>query len=347
MSYTIEVYRGRQEVERNLGRFALYVMFYPQLVAGPIERPQNLLWQFKAEHRFDYERARAGLQLMAWGFFKKVAIADPLARVVNAVYGDTTLYSGTAILAATYLFAIQIYCDFSGYSDIAIGAAQVMGFDLMRNFARPYFSQSISEFWRRWHISLSTWFRDYVYFPLGGNRASGFRRLFNLMAVFTLSGLWHGANWTFVFWGALNGAYLVGSTVFAGARRSFIRVSGLDRMPLLVGAWNRVLTFHLILISWVFFRASSLTGAAGALRAMVTNRPGRGLVFENSGGRPAIVLSLAALIVCEMLQSRLNLRAFIGSRPVFIRWPVYVASVVVLLLLGDFTAEQRFIYFQF
>jgi alginate O-acetyltransferase complex protein AlgI len=347
MSYTIEVYRGRQEVERNLGRFALYVMFYPQLVAGPIERPQNLLWQFKAEHRFDYQRAKAGLQLMAWGLFKKVAIADPLARIVNAVYGATALYSGTAILVATYLFAIQIYCDFSGYSDIAIGAAQVMGFSLMRNFARPYFSQSISEFWRRWHISLSTWFRDYVYFPLGGNRAPGPRRYFNLMTVFTLSGLWHGANWTFVFWGALNGAYLVGSTVFAGARQSLIRWSGLERMPVLVGAWNRVMTFHLILISWVFFRASSLTQATDVLQAIVSNRPGRGLVFENSGGRLEIFLALAVLVVCEILQSRLSLRAFIATKPAIIRWPVYVASVVAFLLLGDFTAEQQFIYFQF
>ena len=347
MSYTIEVYRGRQEVERNLARFALYVMFYPQLVAGPIERPQNLLPQFKVEHTFDYERAKAGLQLMAWGLFKKVAIADPLAQAVNLVYGDTALYSGTALLVATYLFAVQIYCDFSGYSDIAIGAAQVMGFRLMRNFDRPYFSQSISEFWRRWHISLSTWFRDYVYLPLGGNRVSAPRRLFNLMAVFTLSGLWHGANWTFVFWGALNGAYLVGSTVFAGARRSLVSWSGVDRVPLLHATLNRVWTFHLIVISWIFFRASSLTDAIGVLHAIVTNRPGRSAVFENPGGKTVIVLILATLMVCEMLQSRLNLREFIASRPAIVRWPVYVASVFALLLLGDFTSKQQFIYFQF
>ncbi len=347
MSYTIEVYRGHQAVEKNLGRFALYVMFYPQLVAGPIERPQNLLAQFNIEQTFSYERAKSGIQLMAWGFFKKLAVADPLARAVNGVYGDTTLASGTAILAATYLFAIQIYCDFSGYSDIAIGAAQVMGFRLMKNFDRPYFSQSVSEFWRRWHISLSTWFRDYVYLPLGGNRASPRRRVFNLMAVFTLSGLWHGANWTFVLWGALNGAYLVGSTLSSGARRSLVGLSGLERVPHLHGIVKRLLTFHLILVSWVFFRASSLTQAMAALHAVVTNRPGRSLSLDNSGGTTAVVLAVALLIVCEVIQSRINIRAFIASRPVVVRWPLYVASLVILLLLGDFASEQRFIYFQF
>jgi D-alanyl-lipoteichoic acid acyltransferase DltB (MBOAT superfamily) len=347
MSYTIEVYRRHQEVERNLPRFALYVMFYPQLVAGPIERPQNLLPQFKTEHTFDYERVKDGLQLMAWGFFKKLAVADPLARTVNVVYGDVAAHSGQALLIATYLFAIQIYCDFSGYSDIAIGAAQIMGFRLMRNFDRPYFSQSISEFWRRWHISLSTWFRDYVYLPLGGSRTSSGRRIFNLLAVFTLSGLWHGANWTFVFWGALNGIYLVGSIISSGARQFLLALSGLDRIPSLHRVFRVTLTFHLILISWVFFRASSLTDAMVALYAMATNRAGRGALFENTGGKTAVVLALGLLFVCEVAQSRLNLRAFVARRPAIIRWPVYVASLIMLLLLGDFTSEQRFIYFQF
>jgi D-alanyl-lipoteichoic acid acyltransferase DltB (MBOAT superfamily) len=347
MSYTIEVYRGHQEVERNLGRFALYVMFYPQLVAGPIERPQNLLEQLKVEHTFEYERVKSGLQLMAWGLFKKVAVADRLARGVNLVYGDTASYSGTAILIATYMFAIQIYCDFSGYSDIAIGSAQVMGFRLMKNFDRPYFSQSISEFWRRWHISLSTWFRDYVYFPLGGNRASGRRRIFNLLAVFTLSGLWHGANWTFVIWGALNGVYLVASILSASVRQSLVKLSGIGRAPFLHSMLRRLVTFHLILLSWVFFRAASLNDAMVALHGIVTNRPGRELSLESLGGRTMVLMAVGALVTCELFQSRVSIRAYISGMPAVQRWPAYVAMVVILLMLGDFASEQRFIYFQF
>jgi D-alanyl-lipoteichoic acid acyltransferase DltB (MBOAT superfamily) len=347
MSYTIEVYRGHQEVERNIARFALYVMFYPQLVAGPIERPQHLLEQLKVEHRFDYERVKSGLQLMAWGLFKKVAIADRLAQAVNAVYGDATQYSGAAILVATYFFALQIYCDFSGYSDIAIGSAQVMGFRLMRNFDRPYFSQSISEFWRRWHISLSSWFRDYVYVPLGGSRRSGWRRAFNLMVVFTLSGLWHGANWTFVIWGALNGVYLVASIVSARARRSMVRLSGLDRLPQLHSMLRRVLTFHLILLSWVFFRAQSVGDAGTMLHAVLTNRPGLGIAFDSIGGRTMVVMAVGLLLVFELLQSRTSIRAFISSKPWPVRWPAYMALIVLLLLLGDFASQQQFIYYQF
>jgi D-alanyl-lipoteichoic acid acyltransferase DltB (MBOAT superfamily) len=347
MSYTIEVYRGRQPIERNLWRFALYVMFFPQLVAGPIERPQSLLEQLKVEHRFDYDSVKAGLQLMAWGFFKKLAIADRLAVGANAVYDQPGAYSGPAILMATYLFALQIYCDFSGYSDIAIGAAQVMGFRLMRNFDRPYFSQSISEFWRRWHVSLSTWFRDYVYYPLGGSRASGLRHAFNLLTVFTLSGLWHGANWTFVIWGALNGLYLIASIVSAPVRASLVRLSGLDRLPLLHSTFRRLVTFHLILASWVFFRAVSVRDALSSLHAVFTNRAGRALTFDSMGGRTVVVMAVASLIVCEVLQSTGSLRGFVSTTTWAIRWPAYVAFILMILLLGDFTSEQQFIYFQF
>ncbi|MCL4170841.1 UNVERIFIED_CONTAM: hypothetical protein GTU68_036387, partial [Idotea baltica] len=195
MSYTIEVYRGRVPAEHNIFRYALYVMFYPQLVAGPIERPQNVIHQFYEEHKFDYQRVISGLRLMLWGMFKKVVIADRLAVFVDLVYDNPNAYSGFPIIVATVFFGIQIFCDFSGYTDIGLGAARVMGFDLMKNFDRPYFSKSISEFWRRWHISLSSWFKDYVYIPLGGNRVSESRRYFNLFLVFMISGLWHGASW--------------------------------------------------------------------------------------------------------------------------------------------------------
>ena len=216
MSYTIEVYRRHQKAERHFGIFALYVLFYPQLVAGPIERPQNILPQFHQKQYFDYNRVVSGLQLMAWGLFKKVVIADRLALLVNEVYNTPTHYQGLPLLVATVFFSVQIYCDFAGYSDIALGSARVMGFDLMTNFSRPYFSRSLPEFWRRWHISLSTWFKDYVYLPLGGNRVALPRACFNLFFVFIISGLWHGASWTFIIWGALHGAYLVGELLTIG-----------------------------------------------------------------------------------------------------------------------------------
>ena len=207
MSYTIEVYRGHQKAERHFGIYSLYVMFYPQLVAGPIERPQNLLHQFREKYDFDYDRVVGGLKLILWGFVKKLVIADRLAIYVNAVYNNPEQHNGMTFIVATIFFAIQIYCDFSGYSDIAIGAAKVMGFKLMTNFNRPYFARNISEFWKRWHISLSTWFKDYLYISLGGNRVSIPRWYFNLMLVFIISGLWHGANWTYIIWGAWNGFY--------------------------------------------------------------------------------------------------------------------------------------------
>jgi alginate O-acetyltransferase complex protein AlgI len=209
LSYSIEVYRGNQKPERHLGIFALYVSFFPQLVAGPIERSTRLLPQFWVQHGFDASRAASGFRLILWGFFKKIVIADRLAIYVNDVYGNPGAQDGLTLLVATYFFAFQIYCDFSAYSDIAIGSARIMGYDLMQNFRRPYFARSIQEFWQRWHISLSTWFRDYVYIPLGGNRVPKWRWYVNLMAVFLVSGLWHGAAWTFVVWGALHGGYLI------------------------------------------------------------------------------------------------------------------------------------------
>ncbi len=209
LSYTIDVYNGKTPVQNHLGIFAVYVSFFPQLVAGPIERSRHLLPQFYVEHKFSYDRIKYGLQQMLWGFFKKVVIADRLAIVVDGVYNNLDDYSGISLLIATIFFAFQIYCDFSGYSDIAIGSARVMGFELIDNFKRPYFSKSISEFWRRWHISLSTWFRDYLYIPLGGNRVVKWRWYYNLFITFLVSGFWHGANWTFLVWGGLHGAYLI------------------------------------------------------------------------------------------------------------------------------------------
>ena len=259
MSYTIEVYRGNQKAEKNFGIYALYVMFYPQLVAGPIERPQNLLHQFYEKHAFDYERVVNGLKLMLWGFFKKLVIADRLALYVGAVYNNPTHHTGLSFIVATIFFAFQIYCDFSGYSDIAIGAAKIMGFKLMTNFNRPYFAKNISEFWQRWHISLSTWFRDYLYIPLGGRRVSIPRWYFNLFFVFLVSGLWHGANWTFIIWGALNGFYLVFAIVSKGIRDRITHLVGLNRLPNINRALQIAITFMLVCFAWIFFRANSIS----------------------------------------------------------------------------------------
>ena len=261
MSYTIEVYRGRVAPERNLLTYALYVMFYPQLVAGPIERPQHLLPQLSCTQPFDYGRVVAGLRLMAWGLFKKVVIADRIAIYVTAVYGAPEAYQGLPLLLATYLFAMQIYCDFSGYSDIAIGAARVMGIDLMQNFNRPYAARSIPEFWRRWHISLSTWFRDYVYIPLGGNRLPAGRHVALLLLVFAISGFWHGAAWGFVAWGVLHGLYMVASMATRTLRGRVAAAIGLPDAHPLRRALQTVVTFHLVAFAWIFFRADSFEDA--------------------------------------------------------------------------------------
>ncbi|HTK49942.1 MAG TPA: MBOAT family protein [Gemmatimonadaceae bacterium] len=363
LSYVIEVYAGRQEAERDFGRYALYVMFYPQLVAGPIERPQNLLHQFREEHRFDYDRVVAGLQLMAWGFVKKVVVADRLADLVNRVYDAPRAYTGIPLWTATIAFAFQIYCDFSGYSDIAIGSAQVMGFSLMRNFDRPYAARSISEFWRRWHVSLSTWFRDYVYVPLGGNRVARSRWYANLLVTFLVSGLWHGARWTFVVWGALHGAYLVAGLASAGVRARVRDAIGLARSPAILAAWQTSATFALVTLGWVFFRAGSLADAWYVLSHLGTGVPAqltalaahdaaavREIVFL--GFEPTRVViaatAVAALLAVERWQgaSTTPLRARLAALHTPFRWAAYAGAVLTIMTLGVFH-NARFIYFQF
>jgi D-alanyl-lipoteichoic acid acyltransferase DltB (MBOAT superfamily) len=269
LSYVIEVYRGKQAPRRHFGVYALYVMFYPQLVAGPIERPQNLLHQFDEEHVFDADRAMHGLTRIAYGLFKKIVVADRLALYVNQVFKDPAGSSTLPVALAVYFFALQIYCDFSGYSDIAVGCAEVMGFRLMENFERPYLAASIAEFWRRWHRSLSTWLRDYVYFPLGGSRVVPRRRYFNVMLTFLLSGLWHGANWTFLAWGALHGAFTVVETVTAAPRDRLAGALFPGRLAIVRRGLAVAATFLLVDFAWIFFRASSLREAFAVIRALL------------------------------------------------------------------------------
>jgi alginate O-acetyltransferase complex protein AlgI len=362
MSYTIEVYRGRQPAERHFGIYALYVMFYPQLVAGPIERPQNLLHQFREYHAFDYDRVTSGLKLMAWGLFKKAVIADRLAWVVNLVYGEPTRFDGPVLAVATVFFAFQIYYDFSGYSDIAIGSARVMGFRLRQNFDSPYQSRSTAEFWRRWHMSLSSWFKDYVFRPLRDAlavRSDGdVRRNYATYAVavgvtFLLSGLWHGANWTFVVWGALNGAYLILSGPTRPLRERLRALLGLTHHPIADRAVKTGATFALITFTWIFFRARSLHEAEVICRGLLS---GWGAVLSPAGfaaafggiGLTVAAAGVAGAVFVEMvqvLQRRLDVPALVNGLPWWTRWSLYYAGMASLYFL--YANEGQFIYFQF
>lgn len=351
LSYSIDVYRGRRKPERHLGIFALYVAFFPQLVAGPIERSERLLPQFHQQHAFSYDRLRMGLLLIGAGFFQKLVIADQVAPYVDAVYGNLGYYSSGTAVFATFLFAYQIFCDFAGYSSIAIGTAQIMGYDLMTNFRRPYFASSIPDFWRRWHISLSTWFRDYLYIPLGGNRVSRWRHYVNLMLVFTVSGLWHGANWTFAAWGALHGSYMV-ATLLIGRR---LHVEARTRA---VAAIYRVVqslvTFALVLTAWVFFRAQTIGDAMGILIDSGQDLlAGNFSMLVKGPGLPMheihLTVALWAIVAMEaahIFQTRWHLRETILRLPLPIRWTIYYVLLFSILVFG-IVDGMEFIYFQF
>lgn len=354
MSYTFEVYYGRQKAERHFGIYALYVMFYPQLVAGPIERPQNILHQFHEKKYFDYDRFASGMGLMVWGLFKKVVIADNFAGLVNLAYSDPENKSGLTLLLASYFFALQIYCDFSGYSDMAIGAARVMGYDLMENFRTPYVAGSIKEFWSRWHISLSTWFRDYLYIPLGGNRVSKQRWMFNLFLVFLISGIWHGANWTYVIWGALHGIYLM----IAILKDDFFAKNPLpERLEKskILNAWNVLLTFHLATFAWIFFRAESTSDAFTILKN-IGNISINGTTFKESiflfadnpknFGHIIFLIALGfAFLALDPIMDKVAKRRTVLPHP-FLRYGLYATIVACIVLIGYF-GEVSFIYFQF
>lgn len=356
MSYTIEVYRGKQPAERHLGIYALYVMFYPQLVAGPIERPQNMIHQFYEVKRFNYENMRQGLILMAWGLFKKVVIADRLALFVNNVYGNPFEYKGLPLIIGTVFFAFQIFCDFSGYSDIAIGSARCMGYNLMTNFDRPYMAVSISEFWRRWHISLSTWFRDYVYIPLGGSRVSRPRWYLNIFVVFLLSGIWHGANWTFVAWGLLHGAYLVTERELSGTFSRFSMAKGW--LAVLV---KRLLVFSLVTLAWIFFRAQNLThafyilgnffrGLGAQVKQVITNEHFSRIrllyLHQQSAEFLIAIFFLLVLTAIHFRQKNKNFEDWLIGKSGLFRWSFYYGMVISFVCFGIFNRSE-FIYFQF
>ena len=353
MSYTIEVYRRHQKAEKHFGIYSLYVMFFPQLVAGPIERPQNLLHQFTEKYDFDYNRVVSGLRLMAWGLFKKVVIADRLAIVVDTVYNNPQQHNSLGLIIATVFFTFQIFCDFSGYSDMAIGAARIMGFKLMTNFDKPYQSNSIHEFWKRWHISLSTWFKDYLYITLGGNRVTIPRWYLNLFIVFLISGLWHGANWTFIIWGALHGFYLVFELFTKNFREKFNNLFHLNKIPFL----SFLTTFLFVAFAWIFFRANGVRSAFYIAKHIFTGIPdlmhnifNHQPIFDNLGlSRNDLILSVLLIILLESVhyvQRKVVISQVFIHKSTFFRWVIYCILIIFIIFFGVFE-ERQFIYFQF
>lgn len=335
ISYLVEVSKGKQKAEKDFFTFALYVLFFPKLVAGPIERPQHLLPQLKKPHYFDQIQFTSGLRLMLWGYFQKIVIADRIALFVNPVYNNPQGYSGLSLIFATLFFAFQIYCDFAGYTNIARGAAKTLGINLVVNFNKPYLASSVQDFWRRWHISLSSWFRDYLYIPLGGNRISFLRTCINILVVFALTGLWHGANWTFILWGLLHGIYICLELIL---KKTKIKIFGF-----LV----TLFTFSSVCFMWIFFRASSLRDAIYIISHLFSfdNQKFEGLFSKYNKNDFLISVSLIIFLVfIENYYERI--RGFRLLRYSYVRFGIYYLAIFSILLLGVFS-ESKFIYFQF
>jgi alginate O-acetyltransferase complex protein AlgI len=348
LSYTIDVYWGKKEPEKHLGIFALYVAFFPQLVAGPIERSTALLPQFYNKVRFEYTRIRDGFVLIVWGLFKKVVIADRLAEYANIVYNHPHDYSGMHHILATFFFSFQIYCDFSGYSDIAIGSAMILGINLMVNFRRPYFAQSIREYWQRWHISLSTWFRDYVYIPLGGNRTVKWKWYYNLFITFALSGLWHGANWTYVLWGSLNGIYIILAFITAKWRDSIALKLGLSEKSKIRHLVNIFWTFSLVSAGWFLFRANSLDETFVIVQKVldVGSYSFNLQLYHFPADFYLSFVLIGLLVIIEIGEEKFNLVHKLSLQPRSFKWVVMVGAVFTIFILGKWNGTD-FLYFQF
>ena len=358
LSYTMDLYRKEIPAEKNFFRYALFVSFFPQLVAGPIERSKNLLTQLAKTHAFDYRRMTEGLLIMLWGYFQKLVLADRIAVVVDTVYGNAAQYPGCYLLLASVLFAVQIYCDFGGYSLIAIGAAKIMGFHLMDNFDCPYFATSVAEFWRRWHISLTSWVRDYLYIPLGGNRKGTFRKYCNILLVFSVSGLWHGAQWTFVVWGGLNGIFQILGASTKALREAFYKKLSLHTDSIGHFCLRIVCTFLLVDLAWIFFRADSMQQAFFVIKSILTvHNPwifldGSVYTLGLSQRQFWLMLFAIALLIAGDVCRYRNVRviALILKQDLWCRWLIYIVSLLFLLIFGIWGAgydAQTFVYFQF
>lgn len=344
LAYTIDVYRGKKKAEKHLGYFALYVIFFPQLVAGPIERASRLLRQFFIRIKFQSSNIYTGLRYILWGALKKIVIADHLSLYVNNIYNNVHSHHGCDFLIATVLFAFQIYCDFSGYSDIAVGSARLLGYDLMQNFNYPYFSTSIRQFWQRWHISLTTWFRDYLYIPLGGNRVSAIREDINIFIVFMLSGLWHGASWTFILWGFLHALYFLGYKLISRVRYATPQLVSTIFEPMKV-----LLCFTLVNFAWIFFRANSVHDLAYILRSIsqISSLSLNNVHLKCNGFNLIFAIaSVVTLLVIEWSQYRFKVLDKFLTLHWMLRLHVYLFAVILILLYCE-NSGQDFVYFQF
>lgn len=353
LSYTLDVYRGNIKAEKNFARYALFVSFFPQLVAGPIERSKNLLTQINniQNNKFDFPKVRSGLCLMLWGFFLKLIIADRAAIFVDNIFNSYDKYGFVELSVAAVLFAFQILCDFNGYSIIAKGSAQVLGIELMDNFRQPYLATTISDFWRRWHISLTSWFTDYLYIPLGGNRKGNARKLFNTMLVFLVSGLWHGASWHYVVWGGLHGIYQNINfifTVLKNKHRSEKRKQTFSsKMIKMLG------TFLITDIAWVFFRANSCGDAFGYFKQMLVSVQNKSLLalgLEWYDWLILLVALLIMLIVDVLHENNIRIRQWLFQKRIWFRWIIYLSAIWIIILFGIYGVEydaSQFIYFQF
>tara|TARA_R110002033_G_scaffold143840_2_gene181936 strand:+ start:7024 stop:8460 length:1437 start_codon:yes stop_codon:yes gene_type:complete len=343
LSYTIDVYRKKIEPTKDLIAFFAFVSFFPQLVAGPIERATNLLPQFLSKRSFNYNKAVDGLRQILWGLFKKVVIADNAATYANIIFNDSDSYSGSTLVLGAFFFAFQIYGDFSGYSDIAIGTSRLFGFNLMKNFAFPYFSRDVAEFWRRWHISLTTWFRDYLYIPLGGSKGGTSMKIRNIFIIFLVSGFWHGANWTFIFWGLLNALYFLPLMLLNKNRNNTDIVAENRLFPSFKEFTQILITFFLTLLAWVFFRADNISHAFSYISKIFSFSLFNSLeIFPIS-----VILFIVLFLIVEWLQrSKEHALAFDNvTIPRTVRYILYYGIIVVIFLFGG--QQQEFIYFQF
>ncbi len=348
MGYLIDVYTGKEKAEKNFIDFSLFLMFFPQLVAGPIERSSNLFSQLKEEHFIEYENFSYGGKMMLWGMFKKVVVADNLAMFADSVFNNVESYSGFGLVIGILAFTVQIYCDFSGYSDIAIGAARIMGIRLMKNFDTPYFSKSVPEFWRRWHISLSTWFKDYVYIPLGGNRVKKPRWVFNQLVTFGISGIWHGASFTFVFWGLLNGIYIVISRFITPIRDRIKSIIHLNKVPKINSALSMLTTFCLISVTWVFFRANSFADAFYVMGNLFSKTVCDFPHIADLRIYVAIGASVLLFTVDALTKSERVVTAFTAKNKSaqIVRIVSYALLLLIIVIFGAYD-NKSFIYFQF
>lgn len=356
LSYTIDVYREEIQPERNFFKLSLFVTFFPQLVAGPIERPDSLLPQFEKKASFDIYRIVDGIKIILLGLFKKVVVADRLAVAVNAVYNSPGDYSGLYYIIATILFAFQIYCDFAGYSEIALGVAKVLGIDLMRNFNKPYLSKSIGEFWSRWHISLSTWFRDYLYIPLGGNRVSKSRNYFNLFITFLVSGLWHGASWNFVIWGGLHGLYQI---IGKATNKFRLRIKSALRIDnnFITEFFQIIFTFTIVTFAWIFFRANTFADAVYIVKNLFTDinmwtNPNYIYSVANNMGLNFFeflvgIVSVVLLVLGEIISGKKPLYVGLNKSNLIVEGSFYLILTTIILTMGVYFNANQFIYFQF